>query len=386
MRRLAAQRAPCMTQPSEAVRFLSDPRHYPGRARSLERIETHFAWVFLTARRAYKLKKPTLQGHMNYRTLALRERGCRQELALNRRLAPGVYLRVLPLMRTRTGELTFGAGVRPAEWLVKMRRLKAARMLDRALASSTVNATDIDRVTRRLAAFFARAQRRPLAGRAYLRRLRARTCEVVSDLGAGDLRLRRRLLEHAARAQWRMIERHGHLLAARGARLIDGHGDLRPEHVYLGSPRARACVIDCLEFDADLRRLDPAEEVAFLALECERLGAPAIASQLLERYAARSGDALPQVLWHFYRSQRALMRARIAAWHLRDPSLKARRAHWRARACSYLEDALHYAQCALQEPGDAVRGARPNAQAPGGNGHSLSSGASGLPASILCTA
>jgi aminoglycoside phosphotransferase family enzyme len=128
----------------------------------------------------------------------------------------------------------------------------------------------------------------------------------------------------------------------REGRIVEGHGDLRPEHVCLeATPR----IIDCLDFSCDLRTLDSADEIAFLALECERLGAPAVGGALLERYRDRCGDAVPDELVGFYRSCRACIRATLAIRHLDEPVLS--RAKWQAQARDYLE----LARRALASPG-----------------------------------
>lgn len=110
-------------------------------------------------------------------------------------------------------------------------------------------------------------------------------------------------------------------------------------------------MIDCLEFDPDLRRLDPAEEIAFLALECERLGATHVADDLVALYARGTGDPVPHALIHFYASRCAAVRAQIAVWHLRDEAFAGESRKWRARGHSYLADALRHARSALTSPG-----------------------------------
>jgi aminoglycoside phosphotransferase family enzyme len=117
--------------------------------------------------------------------------------------------------------------------------------------------------------------------------------------------------------------------------LVEGHGDLRPEHICVGREPA---IIDCLEFDRDLRVLDPADELAFLGLECERLDAPWVGQWFLDAYIEVTGDVPPPPLLDFYRSYRALRRARIAANHLDDPHVRDPE-RFAARARQYLERA-----------------------------------------------
>lgn len=336
-RTAAAERAP------ERLEFLADPRHYPERPRCIELVETHFAWVFLGERYAYKMKKPMRQAGMDYRSLAARRRGCLEELRLNRRLAPTVYLDVVPLSRGAAGALTLGGGGRVVDWLVKMQRLPAARMLDRTIAARTIAPGDLEAVAGLLAGFFRAATRRPMRPAAYRARLSLRARENARQLSAPDLGLDRERIVAVADAQLEFIAGAAALVGARGAQLIDGHGDLRPEHVCLGPP---LCVIDCLEFDRDLRRIDPLEELAFLALECARAGAADAGEALLARCAAALPDPAPGAIVHFYASQRALTRAKVVAWQLRDPQY-ACAVPPQVRATSYLADAERAVQRAL---------------------------------------
>ena len=338
--------------------YLADPRHYTPRPRSIGCIETHYAWVFLVGSYALKLKKPMRQTSMDYRTLADRERACRTELQLNRRLAPSVYLGLAALKQTRTGRLSLRSGTRVVDWLVRMRRLAPRRSLERTLVRRGVTERDWARLTATLSGFFAAAEQRPMGEAAYLARLRRQTASTARALCAADLGLDARRVAALAKVQRQFLTTHGALLRGRAAQLRDGHGDLRPEHVFLDSRASRLCVIDCLEFDADLRRLDPAEEIAFLALECARLAGARSASRLIAHYRRSSADRVPAALIDFYMSRRAAVRALISAWHLRDAAFALEQPAWRARAESYLADALRLGRRALSRAGRTATAAR----------------------------
>ena len=327
-------------KPSDIVGFLRQPENYPERPSRVELIETHFAWVFLTDLHAYKLKKPLRTAFLDYRTTAARRRGCRDELVLNRRLAPTVYLDVVPIVRNYDGALSLGerAGSKVVDWVVKMRRLPAGRMLDRAIADGSVCKSDLTAVASMLIRFFDGAMRQPLEAGRYLEHLEERVVENRHDLSAADLGLDQSRILEVTDMQLQFLSKNRELVGTRSAALIEGHGDLRPEHIYLGSASDAPCVIDCLEFDSKLRWLDPAEEMAFLALECSKLGASEVANTLVSEY--RSATRLPPAptLIDFYMSQGALTRAKLAAWHVRDPEFAPRAAEWRARALSYLAE------------------------------------------------
>ena len=329
----------------EKLDFLRDPASY-GEGGAVEAIETHFAWVFLTAHFAYKMKKSMRQDSMDYRTLRSREAGCRNELRLNRRLAPSVYLDVVPLVIRADRTLALGAHGRPVDWLVKMRRLPADRMLDQVLSGGAVRAAESAAVIGMLADFYRGARRMPCSPQDYLANLRMRVAANSRALMQRGLGLDRACIARVIHAQLEFIERHAAVLGARSSYLVEAHGDLRPEHIFLGSVSEPVSVIDCLEFDEGLRCFDPAEEVAFLALECLRLGGARLAQELLRGVPAATGDSIAESVSCFYTSQRAATRAKLAVWHLRDPALVRRQAHWRDRAEEYLHYAASFARLA----------------------------------------
>ncbi|MFI4889296.1 MAG: phosphotransferase [Steroidobacterales bacterium] len=330
---------------------MSAAGNYPHRPRQVLVLETHFAWVFLAGRYAYKLKKPVRHLAMDYRGLAGRKRGCQEEIRLNRRLAPSVYLSVIPLT-LRGGSLSLGKHGRVQDWLVRMRRLSLPRMLDRTLLTRSLGDQELERLTRMLARFYARAKPAPTARGAYLARLRRGVSANRAALRAAGPAIRQALVESVTQAQRDFIHQARTPIAARGAHVVEGHGDLRAEHVCLGPPM---CIIDCLEFSRDLRLLDPVEELAFLSLEIGRLGHKALGADLLRRFLVASNDHVPESVESFYLSYRASVRAKLAIWHLRDSQYTDPRP-WIRRTNSYLRDAdrhIRQALSRLRRPGPA---------------------------------
>ncbi|HEY8509465.1 MAG TPA: hypothetical protein VIL32_13965 [Steroidobacteraceae bacterium] len=325
----------------EKVAFLRQPRIYSDGSRRVRVIETHYAWVFLTRRHAYKLKKPLRQNEMDYRTLAARERGCRAELELNRRLAPDVYLAVVPLT-VRNGELQLNGRGRVVDYLVQMRRLPAEAMLDRVLQRRALTAGECRQLIAKLETFFTSARRVPLSGERYVERTLVLVRDNERALCTAD-RSFEALSREVTELQRMLIGRMRKAIARRGRELIDGHGDLRAEHVHLGPP---VNVIDCLEFDSELRRLDPLEDAALLILEVERLGRTRLAGQLGRSVARLVPHEVAGPLLHFYLSRRATTRAKLSAWHLGDPQFPDPKP-WIARTHSYLQDAKRHARRAL---------------------------------------
>ena len=306
-----------------------------------EVIETHFAWIFLIGERAWKLRKPVRRDTMDYRSRQARRVDSLEEVRLNRRLAPDVYLDAVPLVREPAGTLRIGGEGDAVDWLVCMRRLDRGRMLDARLSRSMVDDDALHAVARRLAAFYASADPAVADDALHRERLRRQVDAnhvALADAAipdADDLRERQRAF---------LLQRAG-LLAPRAPAgcVIDAHGDLRPEHIFLDDPLA---IIDCLEFDRDLRVLDRAEELSFLEVECARLGRAAAGRKIARDCLDLLGDRCPNALLAFYRSHRAATRAKLYAWRAREPDGR-RPEDWVARSKSYVAGARDDAALAL---------------------------------------
>jgi uncharacterized protein len=300
------------------VEFLSRADAYPHAVTSVIRRETHMSWIFLAGDRAYKLKKPVRFSYLDFSTLARRESACRAELHLNRRLASDVYLDVVPLTMTARG-LAVGGSAPVADWLVVMRRLDEAQTLEHAILEHRVEAWQLDRLTAALVQFYRRAGRLFLSTAAHLHDWHRGLLDNERILLDPRLGLPVGLVRRIAGVQRRFLARHRAMLAARvrDRCIVDGHGDLRPEHIWLGDP---VKIIDCLEFNPRLRAVDPFDEIAFLSLECDRLGAAWAGEYIRRRIMWSLPDGLTDQLFLFYRCNRAMLRARLAVAHLIEPN------------------------------------------------------------------
>lgn len=317
------------------VAFLRQPTSFPEPAWRVEAIETHMSWVFLTEKCAWKLKKPVHYDALDFRTLDARRHFCEEEVRLNRRLAPDVYLGVEALRVDSGGHLRLGGTGEAIDWLVRMRRLPEDRMLDYAIRNGEAGVADMDAVAARLATFFRECAPAPLGPEQYRLRLLYSIQQHAKELLAPDFRLSHDLIDSLSRALMTVLRQSASLFDERikEGRVVEGHGDLRPEHVCLKKPVP--LIIDCLEFSRELRTQDAGDEIAFLMLECERLGADALARRLLVSYRRKSGDDLPDGLVAFYQAYRALLRATIAVRHLYEEKFRYS-PHWRRRALDYL--------------------------------------------------
>ena len=349
----AGIRAPTLEQ---KVEFLSRSSAYAQPVTGVIRRETHMSCVFLAGDRVYKLKKPVRFAYLDFSNLGRREGACRAELRLNRRLAPDVYLDVMPLTATPSG-LAMGGDGPIMDWLVVMRRLDEAQTLEHAILEHRVQPWQLDRLIAALVQFYRRAERGFLSPAVHERDWHQSLSDNLRVLLDPRLGLPSGLVRRVAGVQRRFFSQQRKTLAARvrNRSIVDGHGDLRPEHIWLGDP---VRIIDCLEFNPRLRAVDPFDEIAFLSLECERLGA-AWTGKYIRRGVSRGlPDGVSDELFLFYRCNRAMLRARLAIAHLMEPNPREPE-KWPRLARTYL--AIAAADAVRLERSLRIRGGRPGA-------------------------
>jgi uncharacterized protein len=323
-----------------AVSLLSDPASYRDSPSRVDVVQTHTSWVFLTDRLAYKLKKPIRYDSIDFRALEARRANCIEEVRLNRRLAPDTYLGVVALTREEDATLALEGDGEPLEWLVKMRRLPAERMLDHLLRAGAATEAELRAIAQVLSRFYARSPAVPLSGAEYCERLAEDVVDNLRHLGGSPGGLPDNRVRAVHRVLLDVLDADAALFAGRaaGGRIVEGHGDLRPEHICLEDPPV---IFDCLEFDVRLRLLDCVDELAFLAMECERIGAPQAGPVVLAAYAQAARDRPPERLVLFYKAFRACLWAKLAIWRTREPEEPCP-PKWEQRATEYLRLAERY--------------------------------------------
>ena len=268
-------------------------------------VETHVSVVTFIGDRAYKLKKPVALGFLDFSTREAREAACRKEVELNRRLAPDVYLGVAGV-----------TGPDGSRWdhLVVMRRMPAGRRLAALVRAGADVSDGVRQVARLVAGFHERAATSPeIAGAGAVDSVRRNWEDNVRQLApfAGPV-LDPAQASRVERLARRYLDGRRPLFEHRAAAgmVRDGHGDLLAEDIFLLDDGPR--VLDCIEFDDRLRHGDVLADVAFLAMDLERLGAPRLAEQFLAWYVEFSGRPHPPSLTRHYVAYRAHVRAKVA--------------------------------------------------------------------------
>lgn len=297
--------------------------------------------VFLAGDFAYKIKKPVDLGFLDFTTLEARRADCEAEVLLNRRLAPSVYLGVVPVARRDSG-LLLGGGGEAVEYAVRMERLPEEATLRARIARSALDRPTVELVARRLAAFHGAAETGPEVARwgrfpavagntrenfEQTERFRGTT---VSPAVWGRLRS---LTEKELAARRSLIESR-----AEGGRVRDGHGDLHLAHVYRfpeREPPDDLVVVDCLEFSERFRCADTVADAAFLAMDLEFWGRRDLAGAFADAYFEAAGDPGGRELLGFYEAYRAVVRGKVESLEIEEeeiPEAQRRDALQRARA------------------------------------------------------
>ncbi len=280
-------------------------------------VETHISWVLLADTLAYKVKKPVQLAFVDFSTLALRKHFCEEELRLNRRLAPSLYLRVAPICGTAQAPCIDGPG-EPIEYAVCMRRFAPGALLSERVAAGSLLPEQLESFARRLARFHEEA---PIAPE---RDATERVVGPVIDV-LRELRGHVDAARVAALGSW--IDAQAEALRdtwsarQRDSRVRECHGDLHLANVVLLDTEVTA--FDCVEFDPALRQTDVMSDVAFLTMDLQANGRSGLAFRFLDAYLQGSGDYAGVPVLRFYEVCRALVRALVGCLRARSEDAPA---------------------------------------------------------------
>ncbi len=302
---------------TELITALSDAASYPHPADDVEVHQTHISVVFLAGDYAYKIKKPLDLGFLDYSTLERRRHFCEREVDLNRRLAPSVYLGVVPVVLAGTALQVDGPG-EVVEWAVRMIRLPEEATLRERLRRDEVDVRQVEDLATRVASFHARADSGShiaAFGRFETVARNARENFEQSE-GQVGITLSRDVFDRLRRLTEDALSRHRPVIEARAARGVprDTHGDLRLGHVYLfpgRRPPDDLLIVDCIEFAERYRHADPVADMAFLAMDFARHGRRDLGRAFADAYFRSSGDAEGRRLLPFYVAYRASVKGKV---------------------------------------------------------------------------
>ncbi len=331
------------------VRHLRNPASYPHPAAEIRLVQTHISYVLLAGDFVYKFKKPVDFGFLDFTTLARRRHFCGEELRLNRRLCPTVYLGLVRVAEKEGGLHLEEGGEESAgviEYGVKMRRMPEEGMMGEVIRRGELSREMLDRIVEVLIPFYETA-----AGDEAVRefgRAQAVAVNVLENFEqtegfVGGPALGPAQFEKITGYARKFLTRK-ELFDARIAagRVRDCHGDLYSANICLDNDQVH--VFDCIEFNERFRRCDVASDVAFLAMDLDFHGLAGLSDHFIERFATRSGDQTLDTVLNFYKCYRAYVRGKIGLFTASAPEVdEATRARCQEQAARYFQLAERYA-------------------------------------------
>jgi uncharacterized protein len=334
---------PYVMELSHLIDALSNPAAYSDFVQKVEVHQTHISVVFLAGSYAYKIKKPVNLGFLDFTSLEKRRHFCHEEVRLNRRLAPTVYLGVVPVSRTPTGVKIESEG-EVIEWAVKMQRLPEEATLLRRLGRGEVSTEIIEGLAGKVASFHRAADGGEHVAAFGRFEIVAQNARENFDQAAPHVgtTVSRRVFERLRALNEQVLTRLQPLIDARASSGIprDTHGDLHLDHVYLfpdQPPPADLLIIDCIEFNERFRFADPVSDMAFLVMDLHFHGRRDLAQAFADAYFHASKDRQGRILLPFYTAYRAAVRGKVEGFKLaekevseadRSDALARSRAHW----------------------------------------------------------
>jgi uncharacterized protein len=300
------------------VKALLKPEIYPHSPKKVELVQTQMSFLFLTGDYVYKVKKPVDLGYLDYTTLEKRRFFCQQEIELNRRLCPEIYLEVVPIASSR-GQIRLGGEGEIIEYAVKMKQLPEERMMDKLLPQDLVTDEMVGRVAEKLAAFHNKARTSPdISAYGKLDAIMTNTeenftqTEKYMGISISDQKY------HRIKAYTdNFVATNKSLFNKRimDGRIRDCHGDLHAAHVCISNG---IYIYDCIEFNDRFRYGDVASEIAFLAMDLDRYQRAGLSRAFVNAYVRLSQDKELLRLLNFYKCYRAYVRGKVTSFMLDD--------------------------------------------------------------------
>ncbi len=305
---------------TELVEAMLNPITYPEETGSINLIQTHISFVFLTKEYAYKVKKAVNFGFLDFSTLEKRCFYCEKELKLNQRLCPDLYLEVVPINKSNRIMIN-GAG-ETIDYALKMKRLPQERIMTSLLGENKIDKKVIDEVAAIVAEFHSKTQvNSEINTYGSLKIIKinwdenfAQTKKYIhqtisqNDFDYIQDKINRFIDDNKTLFEQRITDNH----------IRDCHGDLHSGNIFVTD---KICVFDAIEFNDRFRYSDVASDVAFLAMDLDYRKRPDLSEYFISRYLVYSGDQQLKQLLSFYKCYRAYVRGKVVSFRLDDPNI-----------------------------------------------------------------
>ncbi|MEX2452199.1 MAG: AAA family ATPase [Rhodospirillales bacterium] len=326
---------------ASVIAFLASPETFGSEVDEVDRIETHISLVFLAGDRVFKLKRAVKFPYLDFSSADLRREACENEVRVNRRTAPDIYLGVVAVTRSGSGRLALGGDGEPVDWLVEMKRFDQGGLFDRLAQDRALDPVTMERLAEAIAAFHRVAEVLPQSGgRALIDRVIGNNDTCFAEIGervfaSGDVRdLKFRSLACSDRLAALLDDR------ARDGRVRHCHGDLHLRNIVLID--GRPTLFDAIEFSRDLSEIDVLYDLAFLVMDLDHRQLRPLGNIATNRYLDIMEDTAGLSALPLFLSVRAAVRAHVSAATASSQSQAGKAETLVAEAQAYLKEALDY--------------------------------------------
>lgn len=305
----------------EISRDLLDPNAYPDPTKSVEPLQTHISFIFITDDYVYKVKKAVNFGFLDFSSLDKRLYYCQQEIELNKRLSPDIYLGVLPVTDESDRLVIDGKGD-VVDYAVRMKKIPMDRLMKKLLREGKVTQGMVDEVAKKIAVFHAEAQ----------------TSKEIEKFGSRETikfntdenfeQTKSYIGKTITQEQYDLLKRYTDTFyimkkdtiekRMEEGRIKDCHGDLHLEHICITDA---IIIFDCIEFNERFRYSDTAADISFLAMDLDYQGRRDLSEILMDSYVKHSKDKGVVDMLNFYKIYRAYVRGKVIGFQLNDPHI-----------------------------------------------------------------
>ena len=305
------------------IRSLLNLRAFPEKTSSVKLLQTHVSFLLITDHYVYKIKKPVNFGFLDFTTMDRRRFYCQEEVRLNRRLCPDIYLGVVEIRKTRSGIFIDGEG-RIVDYAVKMKRLPEEQMLHVLLRENNVSEMDMRRIAATIADFHRAAERNPETDSygsldSIIYNWEENFHQLQEFVGISISGCQLQFLKSWVSS---FIDQNRHLFLERTEKgfIRECNGDIHSENICLTDT---VCIFDCIEFNKRFRCCDTAADLAFLLMDLDYNRKSYLGDVLLDEYLLQTGDKGLTALIDFYKTYRAVVRGKVESFKLQEPEIPA---------------------------------------------------------------
>jgi len=323
---------------------LKNPKFYGPQVTSVQLLQTHISYVALTGTYAYKVKKPVNFGFLDFSTLDKRKYYCQEELRLNKRLCPEMYLEILPITQ-KENTLTLDGDGPIVEYTLKMKEFPQECIMTNLLKQGKISEETIDRLISILIAFY--QEQKPtedITRHGELQSVKQNIEENFSQTKPMiDITVPKETFLYIKDQVSKFFEQKKDVFGRRmkQGKIYDCHGDLHSGNIVISGDTIN--IFDCIEFNDRFRFCDVASDIGFLAMDLDYLNHPYLSSYLIERYVEKSNDADMYSVLNFYKSYRAFVRGKVHGFQLNDPHIDpVTKVHIVESAKKYFELSRYY--------------------------------------------